>query len=744
MRQSSATGQPSPSASPERDRLRRPVCRVTAWAAGALTFLIALLSLTRESYPPLPARLTLEVNFAPGFPGLCEPLIVTGTEGDGDFLVVRYIDANTAVLVYDVWGVGGPTSAPFALRAGTRRTLEIEMPTLAHIAHFKSREKRPLHVALDGQVLLHEPVHFHRRAPPDIHFAHNPIGGSLARERFRGKLTLPDGRELRGGPDAWFGPLDRVGWFIRHQTLTLLGWAAISAVVGLLAGWLLPWLARLRLPRPVVHQVATVFPARRRAPHGCFVATATICSLIFVTVITGGTFRLFAQEDFGQLYDFQAMSLLEGRLDLPPAAHNSESFIFENRIYMYFGPTPALLRLPLVYFKIAPFQWSRCLMLVYYVALLAAVYALLLHVARRAGGSTHFPSRFNVVLFVMLAGLGTTFLFLASRAYVYHEAILCGAMFASWGAYCSLRYLREPDRGWWLGAIVCGCLAVHARPPTGLFALAMTGSAAIAVAIRQLQARATTDVGAASAWHAGRRPLLVAGLATVGILSFNGLSYLKFRSFEGAPLKYHVQYHPGRLAVIGGRNFHLANFHFNFDAYIWRPDFTWQPGFPFFHFKRGPDFEHYVTAKIDLAEPTLALPYAMPALFLLAIAGGTLALYRWPEAREPLGVIAAGAAPMVLALFTAIAISHRYTADFCPPLLLAGAFGLQAFNLLPPAWRRLAFVTVLMLTILGILLTLALTLHFQGAMIWGVPADVRERYESLRKAVDSFLGFPRT
>src|SRR5262245_43797341 len=126
------------SAVPDRPSLNLPHLgggrrRVLNRAAGALTaslaFLCFFLPIWHASFPPLPQRIALEVNFPRGITGRCEPIITTGRTGDGDFLAVRYIDGATAVFVYDVWGVGGPTSQPFALQPGQRRRVEIEMPT---------------------------------------------------------------------------------------------------------------------------------------------------------------------------------------------------------------------------------------------------------------------------------------------------------------------------------------------------------------------------------------------------------------------------------------------------------------------------------------------------------------------------------------------------------------------------------------------------------------------------------------
>lgn len=725
-------------------RPRQKFDRRAAAIAAVLTLICLMLPLWHGSFPAPPTPLVLEVTFPRGIAGRGEPIGTTGRMRDGDFLAVRYVDEESAVLFYDVWGVGGPISRPFALQPGKRRRLEVEMPTLSHVAQVRSRERRPLRVLLDGEPLLDEPVYFHRREPAEIFIGLNPIGGSLVDVHFRGDLAWPNGRSVKGDASALFGRGARAVWMIQTEWRTILRNLTLAFLFGAAAGWLYPWRTRLRLPRRNHDRPRTQFPSHPVSPHTWFVATTVVSTITFAAVLTNGTFRMIAPDEFGNFYDLQARSFLEGRLSLPDSARNSESFIFEGRNYMYFGPTPAVLRLPFTIFNVAFGELSRCFMVAYFVGLLVDVYLLQIFVARLATRSNTWPSRFSVVLLVSTVGTGSTLFFLSARTYVYHEAIFCGAMFAVWSGYCSLRYLLEPQRRWWIGALVCGLCSVHARPPTGLFALALIGSAAVVVGIRSfLDARSgAADRSFSQRAATLRHPVFIGVLAAVCVLSFNGLSYLKFKSFEGAPLKYHVGYQHGRLEAIAGKNFHLSNFRYNFDAYMWRPDFAIERRFPFIYI-RNPQDLYYPGIRIDLFEPTLAMPYTMPALVFLSLLAGTFTLVAWPEARSALGVIGAAGSVMALALFTAVAVSHRYTGDFCPALILSGAFGLQSFELLPDRWRKALMIFTAILAALGIAITIAITLHYQGAVVWGVPDEVKARYESLRTTVDHMLGLTR-
>ncbi|MCX6955659.1 MAG: hypothetical protein NTV51_26240 [Verrucomicrobia bacterium] len=706
-----------------------PLVRLVPWLMGVLVFGVLVFVGILTTCPSPPAELNLEVQFPSGNPARTEPLIASGVFSNADFLVVTYLDRTTATLSYDFWGAGGPTSDRFTFKPGERYAFRITMPAFTAPVWGPIAKTGPLRVELDGRLIFQADVPFHTRADDQIFFGENPIGGNTSGGIFRGDIYTADDRELRGLPTALFSWSERCRfWFARWP-----GKAACFAGLGLVAGALVRWLFIAFADR---RRRGEGLPSRvRRAlsPHKWFLATATVCTLAFAYVVTGGTFRLIFPEDFGAFYDYQAKSLLQGRLDVPESALNAEAFVFGGKYFGYFGPSPALLRLPFVLLDLGFGQWSRSFMLVYYLASLTAVYALLHAVFRLFGRRSSSPAPIDVVLFVMSAGLGSSLFFPGSRAYVYHEAIMCGVAFALWSAWCSLRWIASPGGRAWIPALLLGTLSVHARPPVGLFALSLLGCAAAALL---WQNRSTGS----RSWL---RPIAIGLLSVLGVLSFNGLSYLKFKSLEGAPLKYHVQYGPARLAVIDGKNFHASNFSYNFGAYVWRPNFLFRPVFPYFYVQ-GRDPAEFPGTKIDLAEPTLALPYTMPGICFLAVIGGALALVRWPAARQPLALLACALLPMSAALFTAIAISQRYTADFIPALFAAAAFGLAAAEFLPRGFHRAFRATAIALALCAMVVTAATTLSYQGEGVWGVPDDVKARYQSLRKASDAFFHFKPT
>ena len=473
----------------------------------------------------------------------------------------------------------------------------------------------------------------------------------------------------------------------------------------------------------------TGFDEASRRANVAFGATAVSCLGAFGWLITLGTFRFIAADEFGSFYDHQAAAWLKGRWDVPEPALSEESFVVDGKVYGYFGPTPALIRVPLVALGVGFGQVTRLCMMLDFAACLAGAYALL-RLARRWHESSAVPSVVMTILFTATVGLGSTLFFLGSRAYVYHEAILCGAACAIWSAYATLRYFRAPASRWWLPALGLGVLAVQARAPSGLFALTLLGCAALAVLITKRHSPAAATL---------RRHIGIGATSVAGVLSFNAVSYLKFGTFEGCPLRYNVHYTAEKLAVVEGRNFHLSNLRFNSDAYLLRPSLSLSRHFPYIY-REFADRRLYPESRMVYRDQTLAMPWAMPGLFALAVAGSALAAAILPAARTPLIVLWAAAIPFTLAMLTAIAVTQRYTADFSPFLIAVAAFGIAGIETLRPRLRAMTGMIAASPCILGILITAALAVHHQREIVWGVPEEARCEYERFRREVDAFLG----
>ncbi len=693
--------------------------RATAWLTGALTLVLLGLVALRDFVPPLAPLQELMLRLERVQPGTSEPLVTTGRTGAGDFLYVKYIDEHTVAFGYDKWGSGGPVSDPVRFTPGATHSLVLRLPALQNVPGYPT-DGDEVQVRFEGRVVLETRVRPHARDSRQVWFARNPIGGSSCGPEFHGRLLNARGRPLVGSVDTVLSPAERFQGWLKFRPGYAIGIVLMSVGAGYAAGRL------VRGGRAAVREWSARI-CRAPATHRAAGLTIAACVIAFAWLVTGGSWRLIQADSFGEFYDFQAARLLEARLDVPEKAIGGEAFILDGKYYGYFGPTPALIRLPFVICDLAFGELTRAAMLLYYVAALLAAY-LLLCLATRWVFHQPQPKSWLTVLFILNVGLGSTIFFLGSRAYLYHEAILAGVAFALWSAWCSLRQLDAPQSHWWLGALVCGALSLHARPPTGLFALTLLGCIAAALAWRS---RKTPGVA--------RRHALLGAAAVLAVLSYNGMSYLKFKTFEGCPLRLSVQYDAKRLAAIDGKPFHVANLPFTFSTYFLRPNLRAEPRFPFLFVDRAKPDGAFAGARMDYLSATLALPYSMAGLFFLALGSAAWMWRASPKGRFGVLLIWSAAVPMTLAMLAAVAVAQRYTADFCPALIAAAGFGSAALAGSRQVLRVLLGTFLVCLTVWSIVFTAAFTLEYQGTVVWGVPEDTRARYRRMQQRIDHAL-----
>lgn len=476
----------------------------------------------------------------------------------------------------------------------------------------------------------------------------------------------------------------------------------------------------------------------RARRHAWFAASAAVAVALFAWVQTGGRFDLLTPESFCTFYDDQARSLVHRHLDVTPDSISGEAFIVDGRYYGYFGLTPAVLRLPLLPLRGEPGRWSRLFILTAFGACLLFAYRALLHVGALAGWPDAARNGWIVCPLVLGAGLGSTLFFLASRAYVYHEAIAVGAAFAMASAFYTLRVIDGAAERDAALALLCGILAVHARPPAGLFSLSflMLASLELAWSARRSRSAAAPD-------SPRRRPLLWAGACLAAMLSLNLVSYLKFGTPDPHPLRYAVQYTPERRAVVDDRTFHLQNIPFNVDEYLTGANFALRPRFPFLFLvglRPGEQRARFPQAKMDLKEGTLALPLCMPYLAIGALAGMWYGLAGCRRLRRTYSLLLLAVLPMALMLFSAIVVSQRFTADFCPFLIFTTAASWGVVEAGGRVRRTCARALVVALVALSIGINFLLAVSYQGEGVWGTPEASVQRYQRWKSAINTAVG----
>ena len=187
--------------------------------------------------------------------------------------------------------------------------------------------------------------------------------------------------------------------------------------------------------------------------------------------VTWGDWKFFERESFCSFYDAQALSMIDGHLDVPPQAIAFEAYIFQGKTYGYFGIAPALLRIPLlITFNHLDGLWSRALMMLACAINLICVYRILWLIRGDFPMNTRSQRALDS-LFILCAALGSTNVFIVARSFTFHEAIIWGSTFALLFAWTFLKYLRTPSLRLLTLAGAFAFMSFHSRATAGAGAL---------------------------------------------------------------------------------------------------------------------------------------------------------------------------------------------------------------------------------------------------------------------------------
>ena len=435
--------------------------------------------------------------------------------------------------------------------------------------------------------------------------------------------------------------------------------------------------------------------------------------------------HLFWSDTLGGLFDAQAVALRAGHLDIRDGSLGFEAFQMGSRSHSYFGLLPSLARIPVL--AIAPSlrgQLTRLSMLAACAVLMVALGRLLLEALRRVpvealGGWW----RAWVAGLAMILGVLAGPMFLATRAWAYHEATLWGLAFGVAAIDLVLRaghrtgapsndLLEDAAIGevvddasdpgadaidgsrtgalrLWLGAALAAVLAMHCRFPTGLgAALAVGASAAWAVLDPSLIAIRRQVVRTAAG---------VFVVLTVGIGLYAAVNHARFDSYFGVPVERQlIAANPQFAAAIASNGGSLFG-----PRYL--PSTLWAVARPNGVGLRStfpgvglPAARFAAIGGVQLAsnERTASLVALAPLCTLIAAAGSIVALRRGLRRggdRAPVELLCvlgtgAGTAGVLLIGY----VATRYVADFFPLVATGLAVALSAIDLrrVPRAARR--------------------------------------------------------
>ncbi|HEY3834792.1 MAG TPA: hypothetical protein VGO03_21040 [Acidimicrobiia bacterium] len=483
-------------------------------------------------------------------------------------------------------------------------------------------------------------------------------------------------------------------------------------------------------------------PAGRRGFFRSCAKGAGFAAIPFVAVLMLDRFNLMSESFTTHFYTAQAQALIHGHWDMPRVSLEFEGFQHGSRWYMYYGPFPALLRLPLAHFAPGISDRMTQLAILFATALALVCAARILWGVRlllRADRAVTKQERLWAAIFVFVIGAGSAMLFLASQAWVYHEAEAWGAALALASFDALLVWLRRPSRGALVAAAAFAWASVLSRGSVGFGPIAALGLVAVVVAFPRLRSIAGVNVDVARS-----RAIGLAVAAFVPLASYCYVNNAKF----GNPFVFPTasqsmsQINPGRkyfLAHSGGSYFSLKFVPSTLVQYF-RPDaLRLTTLLPFIDFPHSP---HAIGGVVfDTLEPSSSIPSSMPFLFVLACIGLFAAFRPWRHRDGDHAPTLSGLrVPLVGAAIGAVSvlpfgyIAQRYLSDFVPLLVLAGAAGLQVAlrwsddraDAEPPATepnrprrrRRVVWSVLAVLAALSVLVNVALAVAYHYTTDW--------------------------
>jgi tetratricopeptide (TPR) repeat protein len=344
---------------------------------------------------------------------------------------------------------------------------------------------------------------------------------------------------------------------------------------------------------------------------------------------------------------------------------------YKDRLYLYFGVTPAL-----VLFWPYVALTGHCLFHRQAVAIFCAIGFLASVGLLRALWRRYFAhvSPWVVAACALALGLATGVPVLLSRCEAYEVAISCGymlTMLALGAIWCAL---HEPERRWkWLAAAsVAYGLAVGARPNL------LFGAAILLVPVIQ-------------AWR-DRRQMWALLMAAIGPITIIGLGLMLYNAMRfDSPLEFgqHYQLAADRQNIL--QHFSLHYLWFNFRVYFLQPA-RWSGRFPFVH----------EIAALPLPPGHGEVEGACGILTNIPLVWLALAVpLAWRNRAEQEGSILRWFVTAVALLFGICALifcfyyysASRFEVEFLPALLLlavVGIFGLERALTDRPVWRRAA------------------------------------------------------
>ena len=492
-----------------------------------------------------------------------------------------------------------------------------------------------------------------------------------------------------------------------------------------------------------------LLPADRRRLRLAWTAGATAPVAAFAWLLMVGRWAPLQRQYYDNFFDLQARAFLDGRWDVPTGSVGFEGFLIDGRTHVYFGPWPALLRLPLLALTDRfDGRLTTLSMLLAMAVLTVAAYRLNVTVRAFVRGGTPVSRREIVTTAgLAVAVLSGPPLWLGSLAVVHHEAILWGLAFTVAAIDAAGRWLLRPTRVRLCAVAALGAAAISSRQSVGIAVVAGLALVAIAAGVARLR----PDRAGPDAARSARLPILPVALVC-GVLLVVGAvpNLIRFGNPFGPPMDRHIE----TLAFAERREFLAANdgayFGLQFvpttllqyarpDALDLRVDFPWLD-YP----RGGPSVVGDVT--FDDLDWSSSVPVAMPVLVVIAIPGVAwlVGAVRRRDRGRWLAALWVGTWAGAVGVLTSGYVAHRYVVDLMPIVLLPALAGAHVLLRKAPsagrAPRRLVAGALIAALAFGTWTNVALGIGYQRERGKVVPEEWRA--ELLRWRADLPGGRP--
>ena len=229
------------------------------------------------------------------------------------------------------------------------------------------------------------------------------------------------------------------------------------------------------------------------------------CTTVFAWLVSGESLNFTRSVPLSNFYDVQARALMAGHWYVPHSSLWLEGIHTGNHTYMYYGPVPALLRIPvlLVTHRLDGRLTAISLIVAYLVALVFV--SRLSWKIRLLVRGDDVVSRAEAAwagAWLAVIGLGSVLLFLGSDILVYHEAELWGVALALGAFDAIVGFLMRPSWPRIVAAGVLATLAIMTRSSVGAGPVMTLGLLALGHGTVAVSRRYSARAGARRPAHA--------------------------------------------------------------------------------------------------------------------------------------------------------------------------------------------------------------------------------------------------